>query len=296
MGLFRNKKEIVAYLFPALLLMLVFIYFPLIQNVIYSLYRWSAFSSEKVFIGGENYSRLISDPIFYIALKNNILYAVISVICQCGFGLVFAAILEEKFMSRMHTFFRTVFFLPAVVSMTVVGLLWQLIYNPNIGIVNALLKLAGLGQYAHAWLGDSSTAIYAIILVSQWQYTGYIILLFLVAIQKIPAELYESAMIDGADRIRCFFSITVPQVKGMILVSTVVTVIGAFKLFDEIYVMTGGGPGRSTEVLASYMYKSAFRNDEMGYAAAIATVIFIITLVLTFIQMKLSKNAADGGE
>lgn len=291
MGLYKNKKIIILYLFPAFALILVFIYYPIIQNFIYSLYRWSSLSPTKTFIGLDNYKRLFSDNVFYLALKNNTLYAGISVICQCGIGLIIAAVLEDKIFRKFQGFFRTVFFLPAVISMTVVGLLWQLIYNPSIGIVNAFMNLVGLGKYVHVWLGESSTAIYAVIFVSQWQYIGYIALLYLLAIQKIPEELYESAVIDGANKIKSFIYITVPQVKEMILVSTIITVIGSYKLFDEIYVMTAGGPGHSTEVLATYMYRAAFRNDEMGYATAFATVIFFITFILTLIQLEISKQS-----
>ena len=289
----RKRFIVLAYTLPAMVLMLLFVYYPLVQNFIYSFYRWSAFSAGKEFVALDNYRRLFCDPVFDIAVRNNLLYALVSVVCQCGIGLVLAAILEEKFLRRYQGFFRTVFFVPAVISMTVIGLLWQLIYNPNIGIVNALLEVLKLGRFAHEWLGDSRTAIYAIILVSQWQYTGYIMLLYLVAMQKIPAELYESARIDGAGPARCFFSITIPQIKEMILVCTVITIIGSFKLFDEIYVMTAGGPGRSTEVLATTMYRAGFRNDEMGYAAAFAVVLFLITFAFTLIQIKVSKTSED---
>lgn len=277
-------------MFPALLMILTFIYYPILQNFIYSLFRWSAFSKGKIFVGLEHYLRLFKDPVFYIALKNNILYASLSILFQVGFGLTIASILEEKFMRKYQNFFRTTFFLPAVISITVAGLLWQLLYNPNIGIINEGLRALGLENFAHPWLGDGKTAIFAIILMSQWQYTGYIILLFLVAIQKIPGELYESAMIDGASSIQKFWNITVPQVKQMMIVSATITIIGGFKVFDEVYVMTGGGPGRSTEVLAAFMYRSGFRNDEMGFAAAIATVIFIITFLLTLLELRVSKN------
>lgn len=291
--MYADRRLAYTYLFPAVILVLVFIYYPAVLNIFYSLYRWSAFSEKKIYVGMHYYNRLFKDPVFYVALKNNALYAVISLVFQVGFGLIIAAILEEKFMRRYQAFFRTVYFSPAVISLTVVGLLWQLIYNSNIGIVNAFLKLIGFGNYAQDWLGSSKTAIFAVIAVSQWQYTGYIMILFLVAIQKIPYELYEAAMIDGANRLQMFFNVTVPQVKEMILVCTTITIIGAFKVFDEVYVMTAGGPGRSSEVLATYLYRSAFRNDEMGYAAAIAFVIFVITFVLSFLQIKLFRTGAD---
>jgi raffinose/stachyose/melibiose transport system permease protein len=283
----HHKMTIFLYTFPALVLVFGFIYLPIIQNFIYSLYRWNAFSVEKVFVGFNYYVRLFNDKTFYVTLRNNSLYAGISLIFQVGFGLVIASILEEKFVRKLQPFFRTVFFIPSIISLTVIGLLWVFIYDPYIGILNAALKALGLGHFAYAWLGNSKTAIYAVIAVSQWQYTGYIIMLFLVAIQKIPPELYEAAMIDGANRIQTFFYITIPRVKAMILLTSMITIIGAFKVFDEVYVMTFGGPGRSTEVLATYLYRSAFRNDEMGLAAALGCVIFVVTFILSVFQIKL---------
>ena len=283
----HSKITIFLYTFPAIVLVFGFIYLPIIQNFIFSLYRWNAFSVEKVFVGFNYYVRLFNDKTFYITLRNNSLYASISLIFQVGFGLVIASILEEKFVRKLQPFFRTVFFIPSIISLTVVGLLWLFIYDPYIGILNATLKALGLGHFTYAWLGNSKTAIYAVIAVSQWQYTGYIVMLFLVAIQKIPPELYEAAMMDGANRVQTFFYITIPRVKAMILLTSMITIIGAFKVFDEVYVMTSGGPGRSTEVLATYLYRSAFRNDEMGLAAALGCIIFVITFILSVFQIRL---------
>lgn len=293
MNLYRNRRSALLYILPALLFVLVFIFLPILLNVFYSLYRWNAFSTESVFVGLDYYTRLLKDPVFYTALKNNSLYAMISLIFQVGGGLIVAAILEEKFMRRWQPFFRTVFFIPSVMSLAVVGLLWQLLYNPDIGLINGALRAVGLPDLAHVWLGDSKTAIYAVIAVSQWQFTGYIAMLFLIAMHKIPRELYEASMIDGANRIRTFFHVTIPQIKEMILVATTITVIGAFKVFDEVYIMTFGGPGRSTEVLGTMLYRAAFRNDEMGYASAIATVIFVITFALSLLQIKVSRTGQE---
>lgn len=283
----HNKSTIFTYILPALVLVFGFIYLPVIQNFIFSFYRWNAFSIEKIFVGFNYYIRLFNDKTFYTCLRNNSLYAIISLIFQVGFGLVIASILEEKFVRKIGPFFRTVFFIPSLISLTVTGLLWTFILNPQIGILNAALKTLGLGRFAYSWLGNSKTAIFAVIGVSQWQYTGYIVLLFVVAIQKIPPELYEAAMIDGANRIQIFFNITIPQVKAMILLTSIITMVGAFKVFDHVYIMTAGGPGRSTEVLATYLYRSAFRNDEMGLAAALGSVIFVFTFILSIFQIKL---------
>lgn len=290
---FRNARSALPFILPAILLIALFVFLPILFNLYYSMFRWSAFEMDGEFVGLEYYARLLQDPVFYIALKNNSLYAIISLLCQVGMGLVIAAILEEKWIRKWQPMFRTVFFLPAVISISVVGLMWQLLYNPDIGLVNAALKAIGQEDWVNAWLGDSQTAIYAVVAVSQWQYTGYMTMLFLIAMQKIPGELYEAAMIDGANRIETFFRITIPQLKEMILVGSMITVIGAFKVFDEVYVMTFGGPGRSTEVLGTMLYRAAFRNDEMGYASTIATVIFVITMGLSLLQMKISKTGQE---
>ncbi|MEF9969783.1 MAG: sugar ABC transporter permease [Ruthenibacterium sp.] len=288
--MYKSKRGIWLFILPGFLLMAVFVFFPLVLNVFYSLFRWSAFSQDKLFVGLDYYKRMLEDPIIRLALKNNILYAVCSVVCQCGLGLILAAILENGKMRKYQTFFRTAYFIPSIISITVIGLLWQFVYNPKIGVVNPLLELLGLGKYATDWLGQSNTAMGSVIFVSQWQNIGYIMLLFIVAIQKIDESIFESAIIDGANGFQNFIHILVPLVKDTILVTSVITVIGAFRVFSEIYVMTGGGPGHTTETLASYMYRVGFRNDEMGYSATVSTLIFVILLVLTFIQMKVSGN------
>ncbi len=290
---FQSRQTAILYILPALLLILSFVFLPIILNLYNSLFRWNSFEAGRTFVGFEYYGRLFKDPVFYTALKNNSLYAIISLVFQVGGGLILAAILEDKLIRRFQPFFRTVFFIPSVISIAVVGLLWQLLYNPEVGLVNGLLNAIGQSEWAHSWLGDSKTAIYAVVAVSQWQYTGYMTMLFLIAMQKIPAEYYEAAMIDGASKVKTFFHITLPQIKEMILVGTVITVIGAFKVFDEVYVMTFGGPGRSTEVLGTMLYRAAFRNDEMGYASTIGTIIFVITLTLSLIQMKLGKSGRE---
>lgn len=290
---YRNSRTAFLFILPALLLILFIVFLPIVLNLYNSFFRWNSFEAGKTFVGFDYYVRLFKDPVFFTALKNNSLYAIISLICQVGGGIIIAAILEDKLIRRFQPFFRTVFFIPSVISIAVVGLMWQLIYNPEIGLVNGVLNAIGQSEWTHSWLGDSKTAIYAVVAVSQWQYTGYMTMLFLIAMQKIPMEYYEAAMIDGASKINSFFHITLPQIKEMILVGSVITVIGAFKVFDEVYVMTFGGPGRSTEVLGTMLYRSAFRNDEMGYASTIGTIIFIITLTLSLIQMKLGKSGQE---
>ncbi len=289
-----SRKRFIPYLFLApALIFLLFVYIPIIENVFFSLFEWSSFQPEKTFIGLENYIDLFHDPVFFTALRNNVLYAVISLIFQVGGGLILAAVLEDRLVRKWSPFFRTVFFLPVVISMTVIALLFDFIYNPEIGLLNQLLEAVGLDELTRAWLGDENTAMLSVIFVSQWQSVGYIAMLYIVSIQSIPAELYESAQLDGAGKIQQFFHITVPQTKEMSFVAVVMTLTGAFTVFNEPYILTGGGPGNASEVLSTFLYKSAFTKDMMGYASAIATVVLLLTLALSLIQMKFFKTGKE---
>jgi len=287
-----GRWSILLWVAPAVVLLVVFVYFPVVDNLRLSLYRWNAFSPKEVWIGLDNYRALGADPVFWSSLFNNIAYAVVSVIFQVGGGLVLAAILEELIRGRWKGFFRTVYFIPAVLSLTITGLLFQFMYNPQIGLVNGLLDSLGLDAWKHSWLGESATAIWAIIAMSQWQSIGYVMVLFIVAMQRIPRELYEAAYLDGASRVQAFRRITVPLVREMTLLAMIITVSGAFLVFNEVQVMTAGGPNNSSHTLGTWLYKSAFFNDQMGYAAAIAVVIFVITLAAAIIQLFLGRGKA----
>jgi raffinose/stachyose/melibiose transport system permease protein len=277
---------------PAVLLLVVFVYYPVVENLRLSLYRWSPFSPREVFIGLDNYATLSADPVFWSSLFNNAAYAVVSVVFQVGGGLVLAAVLEELVRGRLKGLLRTIYFVPAVLSLTITGLLFQFMYNPQIGLVNGLLDVLGLDAWKHSWLGESATAIWAIIAMSQWQSVGYVAVLFIVAMQRIPRELYEAAYIDGASRVQAFLKITLPLVREMTLLAMIITVSGAFLVMNEVWVMTAGGPNNASHTLGTWLYKSAFFNDQMGYAAAIAVVIFIITMTASILQLFLGRGKA----
>lgn len=292
----KNKEQVIPYLFilPCVAFLLTFVLTPLVLNFIYSFFDFSAFSPTKTFVGLDNFKALLSDKVINTALVNNFRYAVISVICQVFIGLVLAAILEDKFFRRVAPALRVIYFMPVVISISVICLLFSFVYHPDIGLLNNFLKLIGLGSLAKPWLGLSETAPFAVIAVSQWQSTGYIMMLFIVAIQKIPKELYEAAEIDGAGKIRRFFSITVPGVKETLFVNTLITVTGSMLVFNEPYILTkGGGPGTSSITMAVHMYQSGFFKDNMGYASALAIIIFIITLILGIIQQKIFHTGEE---
>ena len=288
-----RADRLVPYLLlaPALLLLAVFVYLPIAENVRYSLHQWSSLSPTWRFVGIDNYLALFADPIFWRAIGNNLIYAAVSLAVQVGFGLVLAAVLEAGLMpDRLSSFFRISFFIPSILPITVIGLLWTLLYQPGVGLIAQLLEAIGLGSLSRAWLGEEHTALLAVVFVSQWQWTGYIAVLFIVAIRAIPRELYEAAEIDGADKLGQFFYVTVPCVREMTLVMANITVFGAVKLFDIVWVMTGGGPNSASEVLGTFMYRSAFRNDLVGYAATIAVVMFALSFFFGLIQIGLQRD------
>ena len=290
---YKNKYVPYLFIIPALLFILIFVYIPIIENFYFSFFRMNSYTPGQTYIGLDNYIDIFQNEIFYTAIINNTWYAIISLIFQVGLGLVLAITLESKILGKERKFFRTIYFIPSVIAIAAVGLMFYYIYNPNLGLLNAVINLFGEGNFRYAWLGDPNTAIFAVIAMSQWQFTGYIMILLIVSIQKIPQELYEVAEIDGASSWQKAIYVTIPQIKEMILVTSVITVIGAFKLFTEIFVTTRGGPYDTTHVLGTFMYKTAFFYDKMGYAAAIAVIIFFITFSTSVFQIKLANKGDD---
>jgi raffinose/stachyose/melibiose transport system permease protein len=279
-----------AWVLPALVLLLVFVYYPIVDNLRLSLFSWNAFSVAPTFVGFDNYRTAFHDPIFWTALRNNTVFAIVSLVFQVGFSLVLAALLEEFVHERLRGILRTIYFIPAVISITVAGILFSFLYNPEIGLVNRLLEGVGLESWRHSWLGEPGTAMGSIIAMSQWQSIGYTAILFVVGIQRIPKEFHEAAKVDGAGPVRRFFSVTVPMVREMTTLIIILTISGAFLVFNEVMVMTAGGPSNSSQVLGTWLYRNAFLNDDMGYASAIATVIFAITLTIGAAQIIVSRR------
>lgn len=288
----RTKKTTpYLYMLPGCAMVLVFVYIPVIANCVYSFFRLSSYSAGMKFVGLDNYIRFFHNESLGIMLRNNLLYCVISLIVQVGFGTVIALLLESKLASsRFRNAFRNIYYIPALISLTAVGLMFTFIYEPNLGLLNSAFKALGLTSMTQSWLGDSKIAIYCIIAMSQWQYTGYITLLMIVAFQNVSPDYIEAASIDGAGPVRRAISVVLPLAKEQLLVCSIITVIGAFKLFTEVYSTTAGGPGNSTQVLGLFLYQNAFLHDDLGMAAVTGVFIFVITMVLSVIQLKVTKS------
>lgn len=286
-----KKKTPYLYMLPGCAMVLVFVYIPVIANCVYSFFRLSSYSAGMKFVGLDNYIRFFHNESLGIMLRNNLLYCVISLIVQVGFGTVIALLLESKLASsRFRNAFRNIYYIPALISLTAVGLMFTFIYEPNLGLLNSAFKALGLTSMTQSWLGDSKIAIYCIIAMSQWQYTGYITLLMIVAFQNVSPDYIEAASIDGAGPVRRAISVVLPLAKEQLLVCSIITVIGAFKLFTEVYSTTAGGPGNSTQVLGLFLYQNAFLHDDLGMAAVTGVFIFVITMVLSVIQLKVSRS------
>ena len=288
----RTKKTTpYLYMLTGCAMVLVFVYIPVIANCVYSFFRLSSYSAGMKFVGLDNYIRFFHNESLGIMLRNNLLYCVISLIVQVGFGTVIALLLESKLASsRFRNAFRNIYYIPALISLTAVGLMFTFIYEPNLGLLNSAFKALGLTSMTQSWLGDSKIAIYCIIAMSQWQYTGYITLLMVVAFQNVSPDYIEAASIDGAGPVRRAISVVLPLAKEQLLVCSIITVIGAFKLFTEVYSTTAGGPGNSTQVLGLFLYQNAFLHDDLGMAAVTGVFIFVITMVLSVIQLKVSRS------
>lgn len=286
-----RRWRALVWVVPAVAVVCVFVYYPLLLNFRYSVEESNIFSGEQTFVGLDNYTRMIEDPVFWRSLVNNVLYAGISVVFQVFFAMVLAALIESQVRSgRLRGALRAIYFLPSAMSLTVTGLLFSFIYQPQSGLLNGILDVVGLEALQQAWLGNSSTALCAVIAMSQWQGFGYSTLLFAVAIQRIPSEIYEAAAIDGIGPFRQIFSITTPLIREMTGLMMIVTMSGAFQVFNEVMVMTSGGPDNSTQVLGTWLYRSGFVKNDFGYAAAIAVVIFVITLTLAIIQVRYTSR------
>ncbi|MER6948551.1 sugar ABC transporter permease [Nonomuraea sp. NPDC000554] len=279
-----------AWVVPALVLVGVFVYLPLVQNIGFSTLKWDIYSGSQEYVGLDNYRKLLDDPVFWSSFGNNLLYAVISIVFQVFGALLLAALIESIRSDRWRRGLRAVYFLPSAMSLTVAGLLFYFIYEPSLGPLNHALAAVGLGALDHSWLGQESTAMPAIIAMSQWQGFGYSTLLFAVAIQRIPSELYGAALIDGTGPIRRFTHVTVPLVREMTGLMTMVTISGAFQVFNEVMVMTSGGPNNSTQVMGTWLYRNGFVRNNFGYAAAIATLIFVITLGVAMAQLWVTRK------
>ena len=274
---------------PALAAIAVFFFVPVAAAVLLSftdfdIYAVASWSNLR-FVAIDNYTKLLRDPLFWTALKNTLYFVAVGGPLSIGLSLGAALLLNARLV-RFKGFFRTVFFLPVVTTLVAVSVVWRYVYHPRFGLLNRALGVVGIGPID--WLGDPFWAMPAIILMAAWKNFGFNMVIFIAALQAIPERLYEAASLDGASATQQFRHVTLPLLAPTFLFITVISMIGYFQLFAEPYVMTQGGPANATLSIVLLMYEQGFRWWNMGYAAAIAFVLFAIILVMTLVQRKLT--------
>lgn len=278
-----------AMLAPALGLVVIFVLLPALITFVGSFFSFGITSSAWTWAGLDNYLRALGDPVFWIALKNNLIIIIGSIISQVGLGAVIAAVLDRG-IKRGTTAYRTIIFMPVVISSVAVSLIWMMIYDPNVGSLNAIVKAVGLSPPKLGWLGDPSISIWMVLVTAAWANVGFQMVLILAGLQAIPKDLYEAASLDGARGFKAFWHITLPGIRNILIVGVLITTIGGLKVFDLIFVMTGGGPANATQVMGTYIYLQAFNLGNMGYANALSIILLLIALLMGVLQLKLSRR------
>lgn len=279
----RRRRRGVPYWFvvPAVVVYAVVVLYPTIAGAVYAFTDWDGRQSAQ-FIGLENFATLLSDAEAMGSLVNSLVFAISVTVLQTVVGLALALALNSKIKSR--NLLRTVFFAPALLPAVIIGFLWQYIYTPE-GPLDTALSSLGLGFLSQNWLGDSTLALWCIVAVMIWQNAGLSMVIFLAGLQGVPRELYEAAAMDGASPVRQFRHVTLPMIAPATTIVLSLTLISSVKVFDHIFVMTGGGPGYATQTLSITMYKQAFVSGNYGYGAAIALALTMIVAFLAFVQL-----------
>lgn len=283
----RIRGFITIGLLPALVLYLFFVIVPIFWSAYYGFFDWKGIGAAK-FIGFDNYAEVIQDPIFWKAFKNNMLIVAASVFGQVPIAMVLALLLMRS--TLFQRVIRASVFMPMVLSSVVVGIIWGYIYHPQIGILNFLLEGIGLESWKKSWLSDPKVSMFALMVPIIWNYIGPYMIMFIAALQNISPEIDDAAQLDGVGPVRKLFAVTLPMIWDTVKVAVVLCISGSLKAFDLIYVMTGGGPAHSTELLASYMYNSTFNVYRFGFGSAISTAIIILSLFLIVGSQYLMKR------
>lgn len=282
----RKNGSIYLMLLPALILYTTFVIYPMFKGAYVSLFRWDGLSDME-WVGLKNYQFVFKDEIFWLAMKNTLLFAFVVSVGKNVLALFLALFLNMKI--RFRTLFRTSVFLPVTLAFVVAGILWSWIYNPVFGLLNNTLTFLHLDFLIRGWLSDPKIALWSIMVVDIWKWTGFHMVLFLAGLQAIPRELYEAADIDGANRWQSLIHITLPLLSHVITVSVLLSVTGAFvSNYDLVYVMTGGGPFHSTEVALTWIVSTTTRYAAVGKGNAMSMIMFLIVLVFGILQMKFS--------
>ncbi|MEY3165501.1 MAG: hypothetical protein RLZZ291_18 [Actinomycetota bacterium] len=282
-----NDRVLILMTLPAALIYSLFYLYPTINNLRYSLTNWDGFQEAK-FVGIENFNRMSEDSVFTKVLGNNIEFTFLVLISQTALSLLFAIFLLQN--SKISTFLRTLYFFPTIISSVSVAMVWQFLYEPNLGPINVFLNSIGLDFFALNWLGSETATLRAIAFTQVWFHTGQMMVVYIAGLQQIPAELYEAAEVDGASRWQQFKSVTWPMALPTTAVVMAYTTIQSFRAFDLVFAMTGGGPNNSSSILVTMIYLTAFNEFRFGYAAAQSIFLIVFILALTALQRRILRT------
>ena len=285
-----KQEALAGYLFvaPALLVFLVFVAGPMIAAFAFSLFKWDVFRA-ATFLGLENYSRLFNDKRFFTTFWNTIFYTLQEVPLNLLVALAIAMLINRKIHPALRYFLRTTYFFPVIISFVAVSILWRylLISDPTFGLINHYLAKLGIAPVP--WMTSSRWVLRSIILVNIWKTFGFNLVIFLAGLQNIPRHYYEAAEIDGANVAQRFRHVTIPLLTPTIFFCLVIEMLHAIQLFDTAYVLTRGGPGDASRPIVMYMYETGFQVFKMGYASAVAVMLFVVVMLLTLLQMRGSQ-------
>ncbi len=276
-----------AWLFvaPSLAIILIFIVFPIFQSFWYSLHNWKIGADVQEWLGLGNYQRLFADELFWNALRVTFIFSIVSVIAQMLLGYWTASALLRD--TRFNKIVRSIYFFPTIVALATIGLVWRFLLDPSIGLVGGLT--AALGAEPIPWLQDTDLALPTVIFVSVWKNLGFTMVILLAGLTAVPAHLYEAAKIDGANERQLTWHVTLPSIRPTLLFTTMILTINSLQVFDLVYVMTNGGPLFTTETLVTLMFREGFTNFDIGYASAIAWVLFALIMILSALQLRLFR-------
>ncbi|MCK4477063.1 sugar ABC transporter permease [Candidatus Bathyarchaeota archaeon] len=283
----ETRKVIALYLLllPTVFLYVLFFIYPVINGLSFGLYQWSGVSPVKTFIGLKNYFSIVVDPQFHVALRNTFVITGVNAVSQFIFGFSLAW-LARKYQ-RVGGIFLSIALIPIILSFVSVGVMWTWIYNPSFGLLNSLLDFLGLHSLTRAWLSNQSTALLSVLVTANWHGVGLYAIIYSAGLRTISPSIYDSMKVDGLSDLQKIRHVVIPMTKAALALSLVITISASFKTFELVYVLTGGGPGRLTDVIALYLYRYAFTFWKAGYASAVALYLIVMGLSLVIIQLKL---------
>lgn len=276
-----------AWLFvaPSLAIILVFIVFPIFQSFWFSLHNWRIGADTQEWLGLANYERLLGDDLFWNALRVTLVFSIVSVVAQMTVGYWLAtSLLRDTFINRVV---RSIYFFPTIVALATIGIVWRFLLDPSIGFVGGVLS--AIGAEPIPWLQDTDLALPTVIFVSVWKNLGFTMIILLAGLTAVPEHLYEAAKLDGANARQLTWHVTLPSMRPTLLFTTMILTINSFQVFDLVYVMTNGGPLFATDTLVTMMFREGFTNFDLGYASAIAWVLFAMIMVLSALQLRLFR-------